>query len=222
MYPWPGIADQAGRIVDLGVAPVPPYAQVLVRANLATAAADTFPLPSYDGGSFQLLNPAGRPIRSLSIPFAGRLVWRLDPRGYVWSAITDEYRIVQQRLPGDTVLIIELARAPAPVSAEERATALEGLADFEVAGGRVDRSQIPSTKPQFHDFMVDDRGYLWVATAGGLDVFGPDGRYLGVVTGSNLIMWPARPVFRGAYVYGFTLDELHVAYLVRLRVEGRG
>jgi sugar lactone lactonase YvrE len=194
-----------------------------------TAAADTFALPSYDGGWFHLLNRAGLPMRSVSIPFAGQLLWRLDPRGYVWSAVTDRYVIAQQNLDGDTLLIVEREQRPIRVSAEERAAALDGLQDFIAAGGRVEPARIPSTKPALHGFTVDDRGYLWVVPqreAGGgrrpYDVFDPSGRYLGEVTGSTGVMvWPAAPVFRDDYVYGFTVDDLQVPYLVRLRIEGR-
>jgi hypothetical protein len=229
MRPWPGTIGADGRIYDIGIGSGEGVEHVIVRVEPMTAAADTFALPSYDGGWFHLLNRAGLPMRSVSIPFAGQLLWRLDPRGYVWSAVTDCYVIAQQNLDGDTLLIVEREQRPIRVSAEERAAALDGLQDFIAAGGRVEPARIPSTKPALHGFTVDDRGYLWVVPqreAGGgrrpYDVFDPSGRYLGEVTGSTGVMvWPAAPVFRDDYVYGFTVDDLQVPYLVRLRIEGR-
>lgn len=226
MHPWPGTMDHAGHIVDVG----PPLdgrtdPPSLVRVDPRSAAADTFALPNYDGGRFTQLNDAGRPMRAVSIPFAGRLVWRLDPRGYFWTSITNDYRIVRHALSGDTLMIVERAAPLAQVTPDERASALEGLSDFVAGGGRIDPSMIPSTKPPLHGFMVDHSGYLWVlagAARPGFDVFDPDGRYLGEVPLSTpLSLWAAQPVFRGRHLYGFTLDELGVPYLVRLRIDGR-
>ncbi|MGH7573752.1 MAG: hypothetical protein ACREM1_01285 [Longimicrobiales bacterium] len=224
MSPWPGAVDKAGRILDVGIRQGERSLRALVRVDPGTASADTFPLPNYEGGQFHLLNAAGLPMRSVSIPFAGQLIWRLDPRGYVWSSVTDRYRIVQQNLEGDTLLIVERAADPIPVTAEERKAALDGLEDFVAAGGRIDASRIPSTKPLLSNFAVDDRGYLWVAVQGSdaeeaaYDVFRPDGRYLGAVsTTTRLAFWPVPPIFSDAFVYGFTLDEMGVPFLVRMR-----
>ena len=229
MRPWPGTIGTDGRIYDIGIRFGPRSEHVLVRVDPLTAAADTFPLPAYDGGQFHLLNAAGLPMQSVTIPFAGRLIWSLDPRGYVWSTITDHYVIVQQNLAGDTLLIVEREHRPIRVGAEERAAALEQLQDFVAAGGRVDAGRIPSTKPALHGFAVDDRGYLWVVPQRppgderrAYDVFDPNGRYLGEVPASTFVLsWPAPPVFRDDHVYGFTLDQLQVPYLVRQRIEGR-
>jgi hypothetical protein len=228
MYPWPGTIALDGQILDIGVRFTPPYDHVLMSVDPATAAADTFPLPSYDGGQFVFLNDAGQPSRSVTIPFAGQLVWTLDPRGYIWSGITDQYRIVQRRLTGDTVMVVERDQRPVPVTAEDRAAAIEGLEPLIAEVGRVDYSRIPTTKPVISTFIVDDRGYLWVRPQGealedvAYDVFDPEGRYLGPVPSPvRLSMWTARPVFRGEHMYGFTTDEFDVPYLIRLRIEGR-
>lgn len=222
MRPWPGTIDTAGRILDVAVRGRDE--RVIIRVEPGTGATDTFPLPHYDQPSFDILNAAGRPMRSAGVPYAGRLLWKLDSTGHLWSAVTDRYRIVRQTLAGDTVRIIELEREPQTVTAEDRDRALEDLADFVEAGGRVDASRIPSTKPLLHDFLLDDRGGVWVVPVpsqrGMLDVFDPEGRYLGkVATPVPLVTWTAAPLFRGDHVYGFTLDDLSVPYLVRLRIE---
>jgi len=226
MSPWPGLMDSEGRVLDVGIRG---RDRVLVRVDARAATADTFPLPNYQGGQFQILNSAGLPMMGASIPFAGQLVWHLDPRGYVWSAMTDRYRIVQQNLAGDTLLIVERASSPVPVTAAERNAALETLEWFLEAGGQIDASRIPSVKPLINGLTVDDRGNIWVlphpsseAEPIAYDVFDPDGRYLGAVpTSTPLSFWGARPVFRGNHVYGFTLDDLGIPFLVRLRIDGR-
>lgn len=225
MHPWPGVIDTAGRILDIGIRPGVSFEPVLVRVEPVTGVADTFRLPQYGGGQFELLNEAGLRLRSASIPFTGQLVWRPDPRGYVWSSITDRYRLVQQSLAGDTLRIIERSAQAARVTAEERHRELGNLADFIAAGGTVDPSQIPSIKPFLYDFVVDDRGYLWVLVPNdpqswAFDVFDQNGRYLGVVSApARLLLWPARPVFKGTRVYGFTVDELGIPSLIRLCID---
>lgn len=227
MSPWPGAIDVEGRILDIGIRQATSSDKALVRVDPRTLAKDTFGLPRHDGGSFSLLTPNGLPMRSVTIPFAGQLVWQPDPHGYVWSAITDEYRIVTQNLAGDTVRITERALRPIPVTAAERAEALDGLKGFIRDGGEVDASRIPSTKPVINDFMIDDLGYLWVwlqqeeSEAATYDVFDPDGLFLGSIASPTPVMTRPRPVFHGDHVYGFTVDELDVPYLVRLRIEGR-
>lgn len=225
MTPWPGTIDADGRILDIGIRGH--SEQAIVRIDPPSQRADTFPLPQYDGGKIQMLNSAGFPVRSVTIPFAGNLSWRLDHRGYVWSSITDRYRIAQQTLAGDTLRIIELAQAPVAVSAQERVEALEMLKEMVQEDARADASVIPGTKPFIGDIMLDDRGHLWIspwrAEGRAYDVFDPDGRYLGeVATSTRLSTWAFPPVFRGDLVYGFTFDEMMVPYLVRMRIERGG
>lgn len=221
MRPWPGTIDTAGRILDVGVRGR--SERVILRVDPRSGAADTFPMPEYEGGLFTFRNAAGLPVRSIGIPYAGRLVWKLDGRGYVWSTITDEYRIVKQDLDGDTLRIIELDRPPVPVTREERDRVIEREEEHAEGVVRLDPSLVPSTKPYLLDFMVDDRGGVWVVPLPGrlpYDVFDREGRYLGKVAKPvDLVTWTARPVFRGDHVYGFVLDEMMVPYLVRLRIE---
>lgn len=229
MSPWPGTMDTAGRVLDIGIRRGERSGRALVRVDPGTALADTFSLPNHEAGQFHLLNAVGLPMRSVPIPFAGQLIWRLDPRGYVWSSVTDQYRIVRQSLEGDTLLIVERTADPIPVTSEEREAALDALEDFVEAGGRIDASQIPSTKSLVTNFAVDDRGYLWVAVQGrgdakdvAYDVFRPDGRFLGAVPSTtSLSFWPVPPIFSGGYVYAFALDEMSAPFLVRMRIEGR-
>jgi hypothetical protein len=229
MSPWPGAVDTAGRILDIGVRQGERFVHTLVRVDPHAASADTFALPGHDGGQFHILNEAGQLMSSATIPFAGQLVWRLDPRGFVWSAVTDRYRVIQQSLEGDTVLIVQREADPIPVTPAERSAALESLEDFVEDGGRIDASRIPSIRPFLTSFAVDDRGYVWVAVQGPddaemvrYDVFRPDGRYLGAVpTTTSLAFWPAPPIFSEEFVYGFTRDQMGVPFLVRMRIEAR-
>jgi sugar lactone lactonase YvrE len=93
-------------------------------------------------------------------------------------------------------------------------------------GGRVDRSRIPDTKPPVDEFFLDDEGNIWVlpitsiAEQGRLlEVFDPEGRYLGQVELAFPLATFPRPVFRDGFLYAVTEDELEVPYIVRARIE---
>jgi hypothetical protein len=99
---------------------------------------------------------------------------------------------------------------------------------FVDAGGQIDASRVPATKPFLYGFIADDRGHLWVSVPGevqqsNFDLFDPEGRHLGMVSSPvALLLSPARPVFKDGLVYGFTPDDLGVPYLVRLRIDTSG
>jgi hypothetical protein len=84
-------------------------------------------------------------------------------------------------------------------------------------------SRIPSVKPAFDSFLLDDAGYLWVdpvtpkqGEGRVFDVFDPDGRYLGQARAN--VRLSGRPVFRGDYVYATTEDESGIPYVIRARI----
>jgi sugar lactone lactonase YvrE len=233
--PWIGGFDGEGRLWDSAMrfdAKPGEHSEILVafRADPdAPAPLDTLWLPTRQGERFMLLYENGLPRMSATVPFTTDIAWHFDPaRQRLWSADTDRYRIALQDVRGDTLRIIERAHQPLPVTAEDRRKAIEGLAWFTEQGGKVDASRIPSVKPALGSFFTDDQGYLWVwptttsEDAGPvLDVFDPEGRYLGRVR----LPFPVgyfRPLIVGDRIYAITQDELEVPYVVRARIVGRG
>ena len=194
------------------------------------AGGDTVELPvqrtNLEPFSVEYATERGRGTRFVGVPFAPRLHRLFDPRGYLWFGESDVYRIHQRRLEGDTLLIIERAYTRLPVRSAELDEWEAGVASFGEAGGRIDRSRIPSEKPVFDQLMVNDRGHLWVRLVGDgdepvFDVFDAAGRYLGEVTGAaGLALFPA-PVIRGERFYSVVHDSLDVPWVVRYRIEGR-
>ena len=220
--PFPGGFDHAGGLYDTGLHATTGEV-ALIRFGPEPESSDTFPLPEYEMEQFHI------PQRvSFGVPFAPRLIWQFDRRGYLWHGVSDRYRVVQQRLGGDTVRIIGREYTPISVTAADRARALEGLEWFISQGGTVVPSRIPNEKPAYQDIRVDDAGYLWVRPTTAepeqgraFDVFDPDGRYLGRVH-SDVTIPRYRPMLiRGDFVYAVVTDELDVPYVVRLRIEGR-
>lgn len=233
--PWIGGFDGEGRIWDSAMrtdAKPDERSEILVafRADPeAPAPLDTLWLPTRQGERFMLLNEHGLPRMSAAVPFTTGIVWHFDPaRQHLWSADTDRYRIALQTVRGDTLRVIERAHEPLSVTAEDRRKAIEDLAWFTEQGGKIDASRIPSTKPALGGFFTDDQGYLWVWPSAAsedagrvLDVFDPNGRYLGRVR----LPFPIgyfRPLIVGDRIYAITHDELEVPYVVRARIVGRG
>jgi 6-bladed beta-propeller protein len=211
-WPWPGGFDLSGRLLEHGIlAGPPPQREVLVRHDSAMRPLDTIPLPAYEPARFELRREQS--WTSSLVPYTPALVWRLDPRGFLWFGVTAPYRIYQRTLEGDTLRIVERAYEPAPVSSEEKDSAVARLEWFTRQGGTADRSRIPNTKPAFTTLFVDDAGYLWVVPTpqrgtrmDAMDAFDPDGRYLGRVRLPwPLGIWPP-PVFRAGRLYTFVPD----------------
>ncbi len=221
--PFPGGFAADGRLVDVGLDAGSGEETLLALRPGAETAPDTIPLPSFRPEQFQIPE-----VMTTVVPFSPRLVWHFDPRGFLWHGITRPYRIVQQRLGGDTLRIIDRPFESLPVAEEEKTRAIENLAWFTRQGGKADRRRIPDEKPAWQGLFTDDRGYLWVRPTvpaeereRSFDVFDPQGRYLGRAR-SEFAVWQYRPVVvRGTRLYALTTDEDAVQYVVRAEIVGR-
>lgn len=224
--PFPGFVDALGRIYDTGIRRGEgPGSEVVIRFDARGIAADTFELPTFvsTAETFEI------PQRiTVPVPFSATLRWHLVPGPAVWFGVTDSYRLYRRTLEGDTTNIVEREYSPPSVTAAERDSAVEALDWFTNQGGTVDASRIPHTQTAFHDFFVDDAGFLWVRptrqpqSGTRLDVFDPAGRYLGPVQVPVTIPPYAPMLIRGAECYVVVRDELDVPYVVRLEIVNRG
>ncbi|HEX9692043.1 MAG TPA: 6-bladed beta-propeller [Gemmatimonadales bacterium] len=234
MMPWPGRFDDQGFLYTY--VPNPDQEDggiVMVRFDTTLTPLDTIVPPSWQGEENYFEKRSEDSWMRAAIPYSAGLVWRLAPSGRLWFALTGEYRIFEMTADGDTILEISRDFDPLPVTSADVDSAVAGLEWFVRQGGKVDRTRFPSTKPPVRQFFVDDRGRIWVASqeagAGAsrwsgeraspvLDVFDPDGRYLGKLTlPFPLSIYPT-PVFRGDMVYAVSRDELDVPYVVAARI----
>jgi 6-bladed beta-propeller protein len=218
---WRGGIDAMGRVHESYPTPGSFTSLVLLRLDSNQLRADTFALPSHEGEVFRY-ERGGMRLQA-NVPFTPSLRWVFDSRGFVWFGLSAPYRIYQRRIEGDTVRIIERAYQPLPVTAAERDSAIAAMDWFTRQGGKVDASRVASQKPAYERILVDDAGRLWVApvAAGAeagkvLDVFDPEGRYLGRVNvpfrlGQVLII-------RGDVVYAATEDDDGAPFVVRARI----
>ncbi len=233
--PWPGGFDRDGRFHDIGT-----LGEALAFVRLADpeaptdTPADTFRIPADEAPRLLVSRADGTPVASIVPPFASRLQWRFDPRGFVWTAEDGRFRFVQQTLTGDTVRIVSRGHEPVPVTAAEADSARRAVEEIVAAnagpGGRVDGElRVPDRKPALQAFFMDREGFLWVepSRASGasraLEVFDPHGVFLGPVdVPLRLELRGTLPVVRGDALYGVITDELEVPRVVRMRREEGG
>jgi streptogramin lyase len=169
-------------------------------------------------------------IYHLPVPFSADQLLTVDPRGGVWRSVSAEYRMTRFTSAGDSVMVVMKPHHPVPVTPQERARAVARYRrDFPDPDASMDPSLIPAVRPAIRAFLIDDRGFVWVAThrdadtAGvAFDVFDPGGHYLGVVpTPVTPQRLRPRPVIRGDGLYFVSTDDLDVQYVVRVRIAGR-
>lgn len=96
---------------------------------------------------------------------------------------------------------------------------------FVDAGGNLDRSRIPDAKPPFDGFFFSPDGYMWVVPGQGtgepvrFDIFDPQGKYLGRITGAERLLPVPAPVIRGGAFAAVAQDEAGVPFVLVMRVE---
>lgn len=234
VMPWAGGFDRSGRLWE-GVnryVPGQPELLALVAVDAASGATgDSLVAGPAQEGFFEVRS--GGASERVHVPFTPWLVWRFDPRGYLWTADATAYRIHQRTLAGDTVRVIDKAYQAVPVSRAELDSALVGLEGFRRMGGVVDPGRIPDRKPAFGALFVDASGRLWlplhtegdaVGPSGStlFDVLDPEGRWLGTARSDvPLELHLPAPVFGDGVVHAVAADELGVPRVVRLRISTR-
>ncbi len=220
---WAGGLDSAGGVVDQipqrgdGVgAPTHWFLSPLDPHDFTPV--DSFPLPSFTPKAIvkQVQQHGGINRTVMNVPFTPTLSWVFDGRGYIWFGVGDRFQVIQRRLGGDTVRIIERTWVPDPIPDTTRSRLVERMQQSLGEGFTGSLSDLPTTRPAFGALVVDDTGNLWVGAYGWKarrwDVFDPEGRWLGPVE----FPAPIRGLLfaRGRY-YGFDSDSLDVVHLVR-------
>jgi hypothetical protein len=231
MLPWFGGVDTANRLYDYAFTR---DGMAIVRFTSAGVSVetiepvDTFSVPRIDTAELLIRDGKGELRASMAVPFSHEMVRHVDPRGHIWYGVNDHYRIIQRHLAGDTVRIIEREHTLLPVTEEEVETALEALRGFRERGWSVEGPGSPAHKPAYVWMTTDNLGYLWIYPHTRpedegriLDVFDPEGRYLGRVRSAFRLETHYRPIIRADQLYTVIRDSLGVSYVVRARINGR-
>jgi hypothetical protein len=156
-----------------------------------------------------------------SVPFAPGLQFGLLPDHRVVTGFSDRYQLaVTTRNGTDTVALFGRAWTPAEVPEAMRHAEIEGM----VAGNKLYinetvlrnafvYSDIPATAPAFDWMGTDGRGDLWIrtpvpadSTRSLFDVFDPQFRWLGQVSGSHYLRTWGMGI-TGDRIYGYGEDE---------------
>jgi hypothetical protein len=225
-WQWRGGFTQSGALYDFGsVREGEEYLRALLKFDMVGEYSDTFLLASYEAEFFEWETARSR--ATSQVPFAPQQVWMVAPDGDLRTGIADQYRIHHVTLTSDTIRIIAREYEPIPVIDTERQQAVERISEF-MAGRRFDESRIPVVKPAFESLGVDDSGFLWVRLPDSparqgtlLDVFDPEGRFLGTLNTQEPLYRYSRFFVRGDILYYVTTDEFDVAYVIAEQIVGR-
>lgn len=197
-----------------------------VQVDTAGQIGDTFPpLPTIRATSdvftpeSQLkLGPALKSLR----PFRPRLVHAVAHDGQIWFANSGEYRLFQRTLSGDTVRVISTRHRELSLLPEE-----ERQIDEALAKGRISRSDLDLTlgRQIIQAIYVLDDGHLLVLIEDEtgkdgrvLDIFDPEGRFLGSLRSEYPIHSDAISALRGDTLIVVSQDELDVQHVVRYTI----
>jgi hypothetical protein len=183
-------------------------------------------------GSYAWEAPGGMPRGFVQVPWFATGARYIDRSGDIFSSFAGDpsYRVVRWRPEGDTTLVLQTQRAPVPVTAAERDSALNALVqNLSQYGVRtLDASRVPAHKPAVLSIFRDDQERLWVETTapdGGVrhyDIYDRDGRIAGSLATSLRIYRWLRPQVRDGYLYALVTDEMDVQYIVRARIVENG
>lgn len=186
-WAWRGGFDPEGNFVDF-LLDLPRQEARLPRFALDMQPVDTLPAPAspVSGEVFEARYADGGQ-RMMAVPHTPRPSWSFAPGGGFWLAEGASFRLVRLSADLDTLRVAEREYRPVPLAAVERRAAEEQVRQFLGEEARVDLDRIPREKPAVLWIAVDELGYVWVRPGRpadappALDVFDPDGRYLGPV-----------------------------------------
>lgn len=231
--PWPGGFDRHGYLADTGNRREIGGQTVasLVRFSPGMRSADTLRLPPLKEqffGEIRSGDARTQRVKQAPVPFTGTQIWGMDPEGFAWTAVTDQYRLERRAFDGTVERVVELQNKPRRVSRADKERILENYGWFEQSGGRLDPSLIPDHHPHLHNFFFDDGGHVWVLPTyfrgerPQLDVFNLDGRFLGQVQAPVPFLSRPTPAVRGEWVAAIARDDDGVDSVVLMRLEKPG
>jgi hypothetical protein len=166
-------------------------------------------------------------IPSPPLPQGTPLGWgytAATPRTW-WMGVASEYRLWELTRDLDTVRVVYRDHELNPQTREQRDSARRVYRDVRRRASHNVEWDLPRNQRIFEWIVLDDRDHVWVGLSGEpdgggttLDIFDPQGVYLGPVSTPYRVEPRPRPVIRGCCMVFVTKDELDVAYVVRYRI----
>ncbi|MYA42521.1 MAG: 6-bladed beta-propeller [Gemmatimonadetes bacterium] len=220
----PLVVDGVGTLIDESATARGLPMVLFVRVDTMGHVVDTMavlPKPELSGGFRNVIvRPSQESLRFIGNHYIPRLRWSLAPDGTVWSASTGRLRLVQTDSSGDTIRIVETSHRESTFDRADRKAIADGLAE-----GGISRQDVELVRPLVNELYVMDDGHILVGIIEEVgedpslvDVFSPDGHFLGSVDlGFGL---PRRnvPALVGDTIVAVTPGLLDVPFLVRATI----
>lgn len=162
--------------------------------------------------------------RRWGIPFDARPISAPAQDGTTWHTADGGFPLLRLSDTGDTLLVLDVAIDPVPVTTDDRQAFVEEQA---VRGPAVRRSAetvadlMPDAKPAIASLTPSDRGQIWIertVSAGEpavFDVFSGDGAFVGSVA-LSFSTAPYLPIrIRHGHLYAVVANDLDVQTVVR-------
>lgn len=165
--------------------------------------------------------PSQRPMfdRELAAAYqrhTRRLIWTVARDGSTWSSWSDELRLVQRSLEGDTLRIVQTQHRSARLTADER----DWIQRLERQFDNVEF--VPRVVQSIH---ASPDGHVYVQVSHGgqrfgdeVDVFEPGGEYVGTFRTPLPIHPPSQSDLSGGFFSFVGVDEYDVPVVVRMRL----
>jgi hypothetical protein len=143
---------------------------------------------------------------SVLLPYGPRSLMAWDPRGAVWQAASSSYSVARIALGGDTLQVVRRAWDPRPLGEMHRDSIRQVVEAVEGIGGQVPDDAVPSHVSPLRWIAQDDEYHLWICAGGTelcqeVDVFDPEGRYLGAVALPVPVLDQPVPVIRSGHLH---------------------
>lgn len=218
--PWWGGIGNDGSLYDPVVLPGS-TGEALLRIDTRGRVTDTIRVS--DPG---LLVPR-RGAMEFPLPYGARVLRAFDPRGFIWQAVSDQFRIVKLSWGGDTVAVISRPERASALTKQQR-DSVGRYASLLSTEMQVDvlPAHVPRVAPLLQWMVVDDRGCLWISVVrppapAELHVFDPRGRHIARVRSPLKLTAGTRPAIRGDRLYALADDSTGASGAVQARIRGR-
>ena len=160
-------------------------------------------------------------------PFDGGLNAMLNSDGTFWFGKTERYEIAKRTLAGDTTLVVRVVGLePLPIPSSVVDSALATIRDNTIDVPSLNRDDVAPHYPVVERFFEGDDSRLYVFPTMPsddelqvVDIFdASSGEYLESLRMPAAIERNPRPIVRDGHLYGVTVDDFDVQYIVRIRI----
>jgi hypothetical protein len=210
---YPLVFDGAGSFLDEGLGG-PALLPILV--DTAGSRIDTLaPLMRPPRPANVLIPPGSDRTPLLYLP---SLVHAVSPDGTIWLAESGVLRLVQTTWDGDTLRIVETSHRDSSLDVSTKREMERGLASLGA-----ELSEVSLAVPVVQGIHVHPDGHLFVQVIEQvgeqrteiMDVFDPEGRFLGTMRLGFRMTTRGIPAFLGDTLVAVEIDDLEVPYVVR-------